>query len=210
MLPDEHLAALAKIRAEKGLPPKPIYPSHDRGGRGHMTAVPPASSPSNTMISYAEVADPNPIPSVMSGITQPAPESSSNTLRQVISSSRTSPTPAADVSPTGANNDLVSIDGRFYRWVNSASVSYTLSKYASTPVPSSLVDGGANGGMAGHDVRTLSESSFNKANVAHNRCQSRFYSPWTYHRHSQSICQLWQGVHYPLFIPTSRIQYSCP
>jgi hypothetical protein len=57
------------------------------------------------------------------------------------------------------------VDGRFYCRVSSASVSYNLSNHASTPVLSSLIDGGANGGMAGNDVRVLSKSSFNKANV---------------------------------------------
>jgi hypothetical protein len=47
-----------------------------------------------------------------------------------------------------------------------ASVDYKLSNHASAPVLSSLVDGGCtNGGMAGDDMRVLSESTFNKANA---------------------------------------------
>jgi hypothetical protein len=98
MTPEERLAALAMIRADKGLPPKnDTHPPRDRRRSGTATS---ASSPANTMISYAEVADPNPSASVVSGMTQPAgvpngppPASSSNSLRQVLTSNQT-PAPA--------------------------------------------------------------------------------------------------------------------
>jgi hypothetical protein len=102
-------------------------------------------------------------------MTQPPPASSSNSLRQALTSSNRAPTPTVDVTPPpNTKDDLVSFDGQLYRRVNSTSVSYNLSNHASTPdVLSSLIDGrGANGGMAGNnDIRVLSESSFNKANV---------------------------------------------
>ena len=41
----------------------------------------------------------------------------------------------------------------------------SLSNHEWTPALSSLIDGGANGGMAGNDVTVLSESSFNNVNV---------------------------------------------
>jgi hypothetical protein len=163
MTSDERLAALAKIRADKGLPPKSVY-----RGRGKPLAAPAApTSTSNTLISYAEVADPNATPSIVSGITQPTGQpsaSSSNTIRQVLSSTQAPPATVA-ATPNSATDDLVSMNGRFYCRLNSTSVSYHLSNHDSSPVLSSLVDGGANGGMAGSNVRTLSESSFNKANV---------------------------------------------
>jgi hypothetical protein len=77
--------------------------------------------------------------------------------------------PPVDQESPASNgpDDMVAIDGRFYRRIQAASVSYNLSNHASTPVLSSLVDSGANGGMAaGDDVRTLSESSsFSKDNA---------------------------------------------
>jgi hypothetical protein len=166
MTSDERLATLAKICAAKGLPPKPAY--SPREGRGRPAAA-PAVTPHTTMISYAEVVDPNATPSVVSGMTLPRgqpPASSSNALRQFLSSTQApTSTPIANATPTGAKDEVVSVEGRFYRGINSTSVSYNLSNHASTPVLSSLADGGANGGMAGNDVRTLSESAFNKANV---------------------------------------------
>jgi hypothetical protein len=47
-----------------------------------------------------------------------------------------------------------------------ATVQYTLSNHDSTPSLSSLMDGGANGGMTGADVRIISTSDFHKANVS--------------------------------------------
>jgi hypothetical protein len=174
MSPTERLAALAKIRADRGLPPKPIWhpnPSTERK-RLNVAAAPVESSPGNTTISYAEVV--NPTPSIVSGMTQhsaappmappPAPPASSyNTLHQVLSSTQT-PAPVSTANPS-TTEDLLSIDGCFYRRINSTSISYNLSNHASTPVLSSLIDGGANGGMAGNDIHTLFESTFSKANV---------------------------------------------
>jgi hypothetical protein len=165
MTPKERITALAEIRAAKGLAPKVPYPP--RESRRFRNPAPPsdAPTPKNTMISYAEVTDPTPTPSVVSGMTQPPPASSSNSLRQVLTSNRVPTSTNEAAPPADTKDDLVSFDGRFYRRVSSASVSYNLSNHASTPVLSSLIDGGANGGMAGNDVRVLSESSFNKAAV---------------------------------------------
>jgi hypothetical protein len=124
------------------------------------------------MISCAEVVDPGNatgLPSIVSAMTQPdaPPAPSFNSLCQVRSSNGappSNPSPGNDTN-SGANDTLVSFHGHFCRRVNSTSVSHTLSDHDSTPFLSSLVNGGANGGMAGNDVQTLSESSFNKANV---------------------------------------------
>ena len=87
MSPEECLAALAKIRAHCGLPPKPLRPACRNPCRAPLVAP----NPANTMISYAEVASPNTMPSVMSGITVPTaaavpPASSTNSLPQVLAS----------------------------------------------------------------------------------------------------------------------------
>lgn len=87
-------------------------------------------------------------------------------LRQVLSSNRAPPAaPPAKADNTGTSDEVVYIAGRFCRCMGTASMSHNLSNHASTPILSSLVKGGASGGMAGNDVRTLSGSSFNKANV---------------------------------------------
>jgi hypothetical protein len=165
MTPKERITALAEIRAAKGLASK--VPCPPRESRRFRNPAPPsdAPTPKNTMLSCAEVTDPAPTPSVVSGVTQPPPALSSNSLRQVLTSNRVPTSTNEAAPPTDTKDDLVSFDGRFYRCVSSASVSYDLSNHAYAPVLSSLIDGGANGGMAGNNVRVLSESSFNKANV---------------------------------------------
>jgi hypothetical protein len=165
MTPKERITALAEIRAAKGLAPK--VPRPPRESRRSRNPAPPsdAPAPKNTMISYAEVTDPAPTPSVVSGVTQPPPASSSDSPQQVLTSNRVPTSTNKAAPPADTEDDLVSFDGRFCRRVSSASVSYDLSNHASAPVLRSLIDGGANGGMAGDDVRVLSESSFNKANV---------------------------------------------
>jgi hypothetical protein len=177
MSPEERLTALAKIRADKALPPKPVEsPRERRPPTRRATAPAPASSsPANTAITYAKATAPTSTPSAVSAMTQPPgtqqtglpPASPSNSLRQVLTSNRTLPPPPApdDDATDAPPDDLVSVGGCFYRRINATSVSYNLSNHASTPVLSSLVDGGANGGMAGNDVKVLSKSAFNKANV---------------------------------------------
>jgi hypothetical protein len=53
-----------------------------------------------------------------------------------------------------------------------------LSNHASSPVLSSLIDGGTNGGMAGNDVRVTFESSSNQANVTGLGRASSMVHPW--------------------------------
>ena len=60
---------------------------------------------------------------------------------------------------------MISLEGRFYRRINHTNIQYTLSVHDTTPVTSSLMDGGANGGMTGSDVKIISQSNFHKANV---------------------------------------------
>jgi hypothetical protein len=86
--PIQRAAALAKIRADKGLPPKAGW---QRGPPGDCqinssNASLPASV--ETMTSYVEVANPNSGDSVVSGVTQQSsaepPASSTPSLRQVL------------------------------------------------------------------------------------------------------------------------------
>jgi hypothetical protein len=167
MTPIERTAALAKIRADKGLPLKAVWQRNppDAARRVNSSNTSPSES-SETMTSYVEVANPNSGSSVVSGVTQQSPAeppaSSSPSLRQVLTSTQS---PASSSSTSPGVDSIVNIGGRFYRQCSAASIDYNLSNHASSPVLSSLIDGGANGGMAGSDVRVISESSFNHANV---------------------------------------------
>ena len=111
MSPKEHLAALAKIRANRGLPPKA-----PRTTRGNPCRAPPAApAPAATMISYAEVANPSPTPSVVSAMTVPTaagapPASTGNALCQVLANTLVPPT----VAPTVESNTTNSNDEKLY------------------------------------------------------------------------------------------------
>ena len=168
MTPAECTAALAQARIDNGLPPKRTWTRTVNKSQ----QVPPAESPSvaSTVYSYAEIAN----PSVVSGMTQqtgappsgiqPSVAPPTNLIRQILSSNQRPVSPIPEV-PITSSEELVSIGGKYYRRINMASVHYQLSNHVSAPTLSSLMDGGANGGMAGNDVRILTESTFNKANV---------------------------------------------
>jgi hypothetical protein len=109
MTPKERITALAEIRAAKELAPKVPHPP--RESRRFRNPTPPADTPTpkNTMISCAEVADPAPTPSVVFGMTQPPPASSSNSLRQVLASNRVPTSTTKAAPPTDTKDDLVGI-----------------------------------------------------------------------------------------------------
>ena len=116
MTPPERIAALTKIRADKGLPPKAVWhrapPAEARRVNSSNASI---TDTIETMTSYVEVANPNSGNSVVSGVTQhssaPPPASSTTTLRQVLMSDTS---PASDASTTTPGTDsIVSIGGRF-------------------------------------------------------------------------------------------------
>jgi hypothetical protein len=146
--------------------------------------TPPSVAPPVSTVSYSTIGNPTPsvvsyatmaasgTPSVVFTDTPPAPSSTApapslpggNLIRQILSANTTTATVPLTVPP--ASDGLVQIDGNYYRRCNMANVSYTLSTHNSTPSSSSLMDGGANGGMTGSDVRIISTSDFHKANVS--------------------------------------------
>ena len=148
--------------------------------RAVTTPPAPAPAPAPTsMISYASMADPSITPSVISSLPAPSfvPSTSSvvapptnNLIRRILSANQT-PTHSATVSLPPANptpplgSDVVQIEGRFYRRINNTNVHYHLSAHETKPSLSSLMDGGANGGMTGNDVVVISTSDFHKANI---------------------------------------------
>jgi hypothetical protein len=83
-----------------------------------------------------------------------------NLIRQILSANQ-----SATPSTTENQDGYLNIDGHFYRRVNSHIISYDVSRHETSPSFSSLMDGGANGGMTGCDVRVLSSSEFHKAHV---------------------------------------------
>jgi hypothetical protein len=95
MTPAERTAALVKARVDQGLPPKRVYGAARTVKRQASNAVYVAPS-QNTVATYAEVANPNPSPSVVSGMTQQtgappgatAPAPGTNLIRQILSSNQ--------------------------------------------------------------------------------------------------------------------------
>jgi hypothetical protein len=176
MTPAQRITELARLKSDRnrGITPRTTSVAEH-------TPVPPGTPPVPT-ISYATMAGATPsvasyttmatnaTPSVVSAlptppIVPPAPARSGGSLiRQILSANTTpaDPPPPAPPTPSG----LIQIDGCFYRRVNMANVQYNLSNHDSTPSSSSLMDGGANGGMTGSDVRIISTSDFHKANVS--------------------------------------------
>ena len=113
-----------------------------------------------------------------------------NLVRSILSSNRTPATIAeGSVNGSQAPSDVIQVGDTYYgrinanptnrrlnahfvqsdttnRRLNAHFVQYDLSQHHTSPVTSSLVDGGANGGMTGADVRILSTSDFHRANVS--------------------------------------------
>jgi hypothetical protein len=87
-----------------------------------------------------------------------------NLIRQIISSNQSVP-PAVTAGTQHTQDSFINIDGRVYRQVNSHTVQYDLSRHETSLPLSSLMDGGANGGMAGSDARIISSSDFQRAHV---------------------------------------------
>jgi hypothetical protein len=105
--------------------------------------------------------------SILPSIPTSAPTCPGGSLLCQILSANTTPAfvPSATVA-SAKPEALVQIDGCFYRRMHTATVQYTLSNHDLTPSSSSLMDGGANGGMTGADVRIISTLDFHKANVS--------------------------------------------
>ena len=68
-------------------------------------------------------------------------------------------------TPTNSTSSQITINGQTYqRLVNTAHVKYHVNNASTKFHNGSLIDGGANGGMSGADVRVI-ETTFNKADV---------------------------------------------
>ena len=101
------------------------------------------------------------------GLENP-PRGTNNLIRQILSTNRSTAasTPAPNAGGQPPLEDFIKVEGVYYRRINTHSVQYNLSRHSSGASPlSSLIDGGANGGMTGSDARILSTSDFHKANV---------------------------------------------
>jgi hypothetical protein len=119
-----------------------------------------------------------PTPSVMSHQsgypgTSPVPPQSmgqqsaggtNNLIRQILSSNQSVP-PAVTAGTQHTQDSFINIDGRVYHQVNSHTVQYDLSRHGTSLPLSSLMDGGANGGITGSDARIISSSDFQRAHV---------------------------------------------
>ena len=131
-------AQKSQLRVAKNIPPKPS----------------PSPNPPPTQINATDI-QPNPIPTVPNP-SVPTPTDSH--LRQVLSN-RT-------VRTTNADNNQVTFNGQTYqRITNTVNVSYQMHNAARHSHQGSLIDGGANGGMSGSDVRIL-EQTLHHADVS--------------------------------------------
>ena len=81
-------------------------------------------------------------------------------LHKVLSSS-SSKKPAKKVTfppPTPQHDDIIVVNGKRYRSINVLQIQYKVSNVM-TSTTASLVDRGANGGLAGSDVRVICKSN---------------------------------------------------
>ena len=60
--------------------------------------------------------------------------------------------------PSTKNDDVMSFNGRQFRAINTHKISYRVNLNEQTKATSSLIDRGANGGLAGSDVRIIERS----------------------------------------------------
>jgi hypothetical protein len=154
----------------------------DRTTNQAEQTMPPPGGPPVATVQYSTIG--NPTPSVVSYATMaasgtpsvapaplvpsapaPAPSLPGGSLLRQILSANTTPATVPPIVPATSDGFII-IDGSHYRRINMMNVRYTLSNHDSTPSSSSLMDGGANGGMTGSDVRIISTSNFHKANVS--------------------------------------------
>jgi len=77
-------------------------------------------------------------------------------LRRVLSQEATKPPLSKQsVSRSSASSSEIVLNGKKYRSVNTAKIEYNVSKHSGRTLARSLVDRGANGGLAGADVRIV-------------------------------------------------------
>jgi hypothetical protein len=88
-----------------------------------------------------------------------------NEIRQILSTNQSVP-PATTSITQHIQDSFINIDGRVYHQVNSHTVRYDLSRHETSLPLSSLMDGGANGGMTGSDAHVISSSDFHRAHAA--------------------------------------------
>jgi hypothetical protein len=139
-----------------------------------------AGTPASTTISYATAANPGITPSVISslpgyrahflvpphvGSENNSANGTDNLICQFISTNWASHVPLT--TTTGGNSsqeDFIQVAGTFYHHIRAHTVKI-FSDLGTSPSPSYLMDGGANGGMTGSDVHVISILDFYKANI---------------------------------------------
>jgi hypothetical protein len=132
----------------------------------HSGATPSVSSnrwPTQSVISH-QSGYPGTPPVPPQSVGQQSAGMTNNLIRQILSSNQSVPPPAT-TGTQHTQDSFINIDGRVYRQVNSHTVQYDLSRHETSLPLSSLMDGGANGGMTGSDVRIISSSDFHRAHV---------------------------------------------
>jgi hypothetical protein len=124
-----------KLRAAKGLTPWP-------------------TTPKTTRAANSSTVTPTPV-ATTPAVTEPPADH----LRQVLSNRNTR-------TPSDSDSQQVTFNGATYqRITNATNVSYRVNNSSRCPQSGSLIDGGANGGMSGNDVRVI-ETTLNHADVS--------------------------------------------
>ncbi len=178
----ERFAELKRLKAAKGYQANEhsasTVVSNNTSPTGTPTSAAPGT-PASMTISYRDAAQSGATPSVFSTqsgypVNNPVPPptglhstsggGTNNLIRQILSSNQSVP-PAVSSGTQHTQDSFINIDGHIYRQVNSHTVQYDLSRHESSTPLSSLIDGGANGGMTGSDVRVISSSDFHRAHV---------------------------------------------
>ena len=178
----ERFAELKRLKAAKGYQANEhsasTVVSNNTSPTGTPTSAAPGT-PASMTISYRDAAQSGATPSVFSTqsgypVNNPVPPptglhstsggGTNNLIRQILSSNQSVP-PAVSSGTQHTQDSFINIDGHIYRQVNSHTVQYDLSRHESSTPLSSLIDGGANGGMTGSDVRVISSSDFHRTHV---------------------------------------------
>jgi hypothetical protein len=180
MTQQERETELARLKAAKPYRVNQHSANTVVSGNTTPNSAPPSSAPGtpgNMTISYHDAANHGATPSVISNQSGypstfsvppqtglPTTSGTDNLIRQMLSANQSGST--APTSGTSVSQDrFLNIDGCVYRAVNVHTVHYDLSRHETSLPLSSLMDGGANGGMTGSDVRVISSSDFHRAHV---------------------------------------------
>ena len=146
-----------QIRTFNGIPSRRghSYRSTSVSGATSSTSSPISQSSGTHLVHSTQVATSAAPSRVVTPSASTATASDIPTLRDIMSSSRTNSTTSSSPSTDG----VITVNGTRFVRVDFHSVTYSISEHhQQSSLNGSLIDGGANGGMSGSDVRVLEVS----------------------------------------------------